>query len=92
MAAAGLRDAAPGASYAPVPLERLVADPPDGFVPGFFEPGLVEAQRWSMGRPGVLKRLMRGRVIARLPASILGCPAWFAADGARDLAMARGAR
>ena len=89
LAAAGLRNAAAAAGFAPVALERVVADPPEAFVTGFFDPGAMPGQRWSIGRNGALRRAMRGRVLASLPASILGCPAWFAADGARDLALGR---
>ena len=86
---AGLRDAAEGPGYAPVSLERLVSRPPDAFVLGFFDRGSLAGQRWSIGRHEALRRTMAGRTLAELPASILGCPAWFAADGPRALAAAR---
>lgn len=86
--AAGLTPATRG-GYAPVSLERLVADPPDGVVLGFFDTASMGGQRWSVGRRAAVRRLLRGRTIASLPATILGCPGWFAADGARDLAAAR---
>ncbi len=89
MAAAGLSDAASAPGYAPVSLERIVADPPDAFVLGFFDPASTAAQRWSIGRHTALRRAMAGRTLAVLPATILGCPAWFAADGAAILARAR---
>ncbi len=91
ISAAGLTDAA-GPGYAPVPLERLVLDPAQALVLGFFDPASLETQRWSVGRRAIVRRLAAQRTLAALPASILGCPAWFAADGPRDLAAARGAR
>jgi len=83
--AAGLVPAAPGPGFAPAPLERLVLDPPAALVLGFFDAASTEAQWWSIGRTGPLRRLVRARAAASLPGSILGCPAWFAADGAERL-------
>ena len=85
---AGLRDAAAGPGYSPVSLERLVSRPPDAFVLGFFDRGSMAGQRWSIGRHEALRRTLAGRTVAALPASILGCPGWFAADGPRALAAA----
>ncbi len=89
IAGAGLKDAAPAGGYSPVSLERLVSRPPDAFVLGFFEPDALAGQRWSIGRHQALRRAMAGRTLAALPASILGCPAWFAADGPSALATVR---
>jgi iron complex transport system substrate-binding protein len=89
IAAAGLADASPLDGYGAIRLERLVADPPAGFVLGFFDKPSMAGQWWSIGRHEALRRITAGRTLARLPASILGCPAWFAADGALALARAR---
>ena len=75
---------------AEVSLERLVAAPPALFVLGFFDGASMGNQHWSVGRHSALKRKLKGRTAAVLPASVLGCPAWFAADGA--LAIARAGR
>ena len=88
MQAAGLANAAPAPGFAPAPLEDLVLHPPDAVVLGFFDRGSVSTQHWSLAGHPALKATMRGRVVASLPGAILGCPAWFAADGARDLAAA----
>ena len=88
MAAASLRSAAPAPGFAPVSLERLVADPPQAFVPGFFDKASAGTSHWSIAGHRTLKRAMAGRQIASLPGAILGCPAWFAADGAETLARA----
>ena len=90
--AAGLTDAASGAGFAPAPLEDLVLHPPGAVVLGFFDHGSTATQHWSLAQHPALKATMKGRVVASLPGAILGCPAWFAADGARDLAAAAGAR
>ncbi len=89
IASAGLTPAAAGSGYAPGSLERLAARPPSGFVLGFFDRPSMGRQRWSVGRRRVLQTMLHGRTLAALPAAILGCPGWFAADGARDLAAAR---
>ena len=88
IAGAGLTDAA-GPGFAPVPLERMAIDPPAALVLGFFDPVSLGTQRWSIGRRAIVRRIAAQRTLASLPASILGCPAWFAADGPRDLAAAR---
>jgi iron complex transport system substrate-binding protein len=89
MRAAGLVTAAAAPGYAPVTLERLVLDPPAALVLGFFRDLAGGRQRWTIAGNGYLQDLARRRAIASLPGSILGCPAWFAADGALALAKAR---
>jgi iron complex transport system substrate-binding protein len=46
------------------------------------------ADRWGPGRHAALQRVVSTRTAASLPASVVGCPGWFAADGARMLAEA----
>lgn len=89
MRAAGMTNLATGSTWKPIPLERLVMHPPQAFVLGFFDAFAVAMQRWGPGRHAALKKRLPGRTAASLPASILGCPAWFAADGALALARAR---
>jgi iron complex transport system substrate-binding protein len=86
MAAAGLIPAAEAPGYAPVKLEALALHPPDALVLGFFDPASAQTLRWSHGRAAPVRRLIRARAVASLPGALLGCPAWFAADGARMLA------
>jgi iron complex transport system substrate-binding protein len=86
LAAAGLRNAAEGAGWRPVPAEALVLRPPSLMVLGFFDE--IGRQRWSPGRSGVLRRISEQQAVARLPAARLGCPGWFAADAAETLARA----
>ena len=89
MAAAGLVSASAASGYAPVRLEALVLNPPAALVLGFFRDWAGGRQHWSIAGAGYLRDLARRRAIASLPGSILGCPAWFAADGALALAKAR---
>jgi len=88
MRAAGMRNLATGSTWKPIPLERLVMAPPRAFVLGFFDTFAVAMQRWGPGRHSALRKRLAGRTAASLPSAILGCPAWFAADGAELLARA----
>jgi iron complex transport system substrate-binding protein len=89
LAAAGLVNASDTEGYAPVSLESLVLNPPAALVLGFFRDLEAGRQHWTIAENGYLQDLARRRTIASLPGSILGCPAWFAADGARALTAAR---
>jgi len=88
MSAAGLNNLAAGRGFHPVRLESLVLRPPSAMVLGFFDGALDGFQRWSLGRHQVLRRVADGRTLVSLPGAILGCPAWFAADGAARIARA----
>lgn len=85
---AGFSNASAQPYFAPAPLERLVLNPPKAVVLGFFDLTRAGADRWGPGRHAALRKATRGRVIASLPGAMLGCSAWFAADGARALAEA----
>ncbi len=68
-------------------------DPPAALVLGFFRDLAGGRQQWTIARNGYLQGLVRQRAIASLPGRLLGCPAWFAAEGSLALAQARpGAR
>lgn len=86
--AAGFTNASTQPYFSPAPLERLVLNPPKAVVLGFFDLTRAGADRWGPGRHAALRRATRGRVVASLPGAMLGCSAWFAADGARVLAEA----
>jgi iron complex transport system substrate-binding protein len=86
LSAAGFSNLASRPSFGVISLERLVLDPPSLVVLGFFDQNMAAYERWSVGRSSVLRRLIAGRSTVSLPGSILGCSAWFAADGVRDLA------
>lgn len=86
LTAAGFVNATEAASFAPVSIERIVLFPPARFVLGFFDQARMDWR--GAGRHPVLRRIARGRVAARLPASTLTCPGWFAADAAALLKAA----
>lgn len=90
--AAGYVNLATRPGYSTVRLEMLVLHPPSAVVLGFFDQPLDAAWRWSPGRTPVLQRLSQDHTVVSLRGAILGCPAWFAADGASALATASGAR
>lgn len=92
MAAAGLVSAGASGGYAPVSLELLVLHPPAALVLGFFSDLAGGRQHWTIAANGYLRQLARQRTVASLPGSMLGCPAWFAADGTLALARARPSR
>lgn len=89
MRAAGLTNLAGNGGYAPVPLETLAFKTPAAFILGFFDALQNAMERWAPGRHRVIQSRLAGRTIASLPGSMLGCPAWFAADGALDIAKAK---
>lgn len=83
LSAAGYTNAAAGPFFAPVSVERIALFPPARFVLGFFDQARADWR--GPGRHPVVQRAARGRVAARLPAAVLTCPAWFAADASAML-------
>lgn len=90
--AAGLSNASPDPFFSPAPLERLVMAPPRAVVLGFFDMTRAGSDRWGPGRHAALKRVTAQRTIASLPGAVVGCPAWFAAEGVEQLARSRTGR
>ena len=78
LGAAGLINAAVTPGFAPVSVERIALVPPTRFVLGFFDQPRGDWR--GPGRHPVVRAAARDRVVARLPAASLTCPAWFAAD------------
>ena len=87
--AAGLANLAPGLGFHTLSLERLILTPPAAVVLGFFDAAQGVFQHWGLGRRPPLRRLVARRAIVSLPGAILGCPAWFAADGVAAIAGAK---
>lgn len=77
---AGFGNAAQSPGFAAVSVERVALSPPARFVLGFFDQ--VRADWRGAGRHPVVRRAAQGRVAAEMPAAVLTCPAWFAADAA----------
>jgi iron complex transport system substrate-binding protein len=88
MSAAGLAPLASAPGYAPVRLEALVLNPPAALVLGFFQDLAGGRQHWTIAGNGYLRGLVQQRAVASLPGRLLGCPAWFAAEGSLALAQA----
>jgi len=86
MHAAGLRNATAAPGFQSVPPERLVANPPDGFVLGFFDAPSLSAYQWSLGHNRMVRRLVEDRAIGALPEAVSGCPAWFVGEAVAQLA------
>ena len=86
--AAGYANATKAPYFAAVPLEQMVMTPPAAVVLGFFDRARAGADRWGPGRHAALRHVVRNRTVASLPAAVVGCPAWFAADGSAALAKA----
>ena len=78
--AAGYVNAAGIVGFGPLSVERIALRTPRRFVMGFFDQARADWR--GAGRHPVVKRASRGRVVADLPAAMLTCPAWFAADAA----------
>ncbi|MEH6665037.1 MAG: ABC transporter substrate-binding protein [Brevundimonas sp.] len=83
--AAGFTSAAESPWFAPISVERLLFEPPARFVLAFYEQ--VRADWRGAGRHPALRRLMGRREVVSLPGSLMGCPAWFAAEAAERLAV-----
>jgi iron complex transport system substrate-binding protein len=84
--AAGFANLATSSGYGVISLERIVLKPPTLVALGFFDQNMEAYERWSVGRERVLLELAARRGTVSLPGAILGCPAWFVADGAAQLA------
>ena len=83
-AAAGLVNAATRPGYGAFSVEQIALQPPLKFVLGFFDQ--LRADWRGAGRHPVVRRASRTRTVASLPAAVLTCPAWFAADGVAMMA------
>lgn len=84
--AAGYSNAAKTPSFAPVSLEQMVMKPPAAVVLGLFDLIKAGSDRWGPGRHAALREALAGRTVASLPAAVVGCPGWFAAEGSAMLA------
>ncbi len=85
---AGYSNASKAAYFAPVSLEQMVMKPPTAVVLGLFDLMKAGSDRWGPGRHAALQKAVATRTVASLPAAVVGCPAWFAADGSAMLAEA----
>jgi len=86
LGAAGLTNLVTRPGFAPVSVERIVLWRPARFVLGFFDQSRGDWR--GPGRHPAVRAATQDRVVARLPAANLTCPAWFAADAAAMLKAA----
>jgi iron complex transport system substrate-binding protein len=86
--AAGYSNSNTAPYFAPVSLEQMVMKPPAAVVLGLFDMARAGSDRWGPGRHAAVQRVVKSRAVASLPASVVGCPGWFAADGVEALAKA----
>lgn len=86
LTAAGLVNLVRAPGFAPVSVERVVLWRPARFVLGFFDQSRADWR--GPGRHPAVRAAARDRILARLPAASLTCPAWFAADAAALLKAA----
>ncbi len=87
MRAAGLSNLTTAPGFGAISVEQIALQPPVRFVLGFFD--MLRADWRGAGRHPVVQRAAQGRTTARLPAAVLTCPAWFAADGVAMMAKRR---
>ena len=85
--AAGLSNLTTAPGFGAISVEQIALQPPVRFVLGFFD--MLRADWRGAGRHPVVQRAARGRTAARLPAAVLTCPAWFAAEGVAMMARRR---
>lgn len=86
MRQAGLGNLETGRGFRSLSLEALVLHPPQALVLGFYDAAGLARAAWSPGRHAVVRRRARSAALASLPGSMMGCPAWFAADASKLLA------
>ena len=86
MRAAGLSNLEASPGFRELSLETLALHPPRALVLGFFDPTSLARTAWSPGQHVVLRRQAKSATLARVHGSMLGCPAWFAADASAMLA------
>ncbi|WP_299171189.1 ABC transporter substrate-binding protein [uncultured Brevundimonas sp.] len=85
--AAGFHNLTQAPGFGAISVERIALEPPIRFVLGFFDQ--LRSDWRGPGRHPVVRRAAKGRTAARLPAAVLTCPAWFAADGVEMMAKGR---
>ena len=88
IAGAGGRNLRTEASWAVLPLERMIDAPPALIARGFFDTGRTRMNAWSPSRHPALRRMLAGARTVELPAAAIACEAWFAIDAAEAIANA----
>jgi len=86
--AAGGRNVRTSAGWQVMPLERLVAAPPEIVALGFFENAQGRATPWNYARNAALARALTPARRVVLPADRVSCEAWYAVGAAEALSLA----
>lgn len=87
--AAGVPNAAAGEfGWPSLPMEKLVLDPPELVVTGFFEATTEYVNHWSASRHAAFKHVFSRTPAVHLSAELISCPAWFSVDAAEEIAAA----
>jgi iron complex transport system substrate-binding protein len=71
-----------------LPLERLVAAPPDRVAAAFFANEYDVLSPWSAARHPVARRLLEARPVTGIDAALTACGAWFSVGMAEALSEA----
>jgi len=86
--AAGGRNVHSEASWAVLPLERMVETPPALIALAFFDHRRTAVNAWLPGRHAAVRRALdQARTVSLAPATV-SCEAWFALDAAEAIAAA----
>lgn len=72
-----------------LPVERLLADPPDLVVRGFFETSAHLQDRWTSSSHGALRDAIADVPTVDVPGSELSCGNWLIGDAVERVAAAR---
>jgi iron complex transport system substrate-binding protein len=86
--AAGGANVRTRAQWDVLPLERLVARPPEIVALGFFTSGQTRASPWTFAQHPALRRALSSSKLVRLSSDVISCEAWYAVGAAEALAAA----
>ncbi len=68
--------------WVPLPLEKMIMDPPDVVIGSFFNEGAVHISHWSGGRHGAYTRMIDDLPTIMVPSRYLSCSGAFFVDAA----------
>jgi iron complex transport system substrate-binding protein len=87
--AAGVRNAfGEKAGWSSLPLEKVLADPPQLLITGFFASSAERHGNWAAVRHPAFQKLFARTPTVALSADVLSCPGWFALDAAEAISRA----
>lgn len=86
---AGYRSYEGKAGWHRLPVERLIAEPPDLVVRGFFETSAHRQDRWTSSSHGALRDAIADVPTVDVPGSELSCGNWLIGEAVGRVAAAR---